>query len=124
MPQAIAWSFSAGGPSGAGASASGSTEGDGIISVSKTFDGGGSETDLALQVDRVANVTMLAISSDVLDGTVTVKGSGAKKKLTGPIVLFGEAVTLFASDLSTIKVHNTSQDKPATVQVLIGMTVA
>ena len=38
------------------------------------------------------------------------------------ILLFGKAVALFASDLTTLTVHNTSVDKAAKISVLIGLT--
>ncbi len=117
MSETITWSLTAGGKSGSAIQTKGASTGDGIVSVSV-------ERDLALQVDKVDNVAFLAISSDLLDGSVTVKADGANASaLSGPILLFGEAVKLFAGDLTTLTVHNTSADKAAKVTVLIGLRV-
>lgn len=58
-------------------------------------------------------------------------GTGAKRQMTGPILLFGAAIKMFATDLSVVKahntkahntrVHNTSADTAATLSILIGM---
>ena len=124
MSETITWSLTAGGKSGSAIQTKGASTGDGIVSVSVDLDAGSAERDLALQVDKVDNVAFLAISSDLLDSSVTVKADGANASaLSGPILLFGEAVKLFAGDLTTLTVHNTSADKAAKVTVLIGLTV-
>lgn len=124
MSETITWSLTAGGTSGSAIQTKGASTGDGIVSVSVDLDVGSAARDLALQVDTVDNVDFLAISSDLLDGSVTVKADGANASaLRGPILLFGDAVKLFAGDLTTLTVHNTSAAKPAKVTVLIGLTV-
>jgi hypothetical protein len=124
MAEKITWSLTAGGSSGSAIQAKGESQGDGIVSVSVDLDAGSAARGLALQVETVGNVGFLAISSDLLDGSVTVKADGANASaLNGPILLFGDAVKLFAGDLTTMPVHNTSSVKPATVRVLIGLTV-
>jgi hypothetical protein len=75
-------------------------------------------------VDDVDKVNFLAISSDLLDGKVLVKADGATATpLTGPLLLPGAAVKLFAEDLTTLTVHNTSLNNSAKLSVLIGLTV-
>ncbi|MFZ7090738.1 hypothetical protein [Primorskyibacter sp. 2E233] len=123
MPESIAWSLSAGGSSGSGISAAGTLLVDASMSVSRSFDAAGAETDVELMIDKVDNVSFLAISSDLNDGKVTVQGTGDKRALTGPIVLFGEAVKLFATDLSVVKVQNTSPDKAAHLTILVGLNI-
>lgn len=124
MSETISWSLTAGGASGSGVNAAGATTGDATVSVSVDLDPAGPERALTLQVDDVDKVSFLAISSSLLDGKVTVKATGAAAtKLTGPILLFGEAVALFASDLTTLTVKNNSADKAAKLSVLIGLTV-
>lgn len=124
MPETISWSLSAGGTSGSAIQASGVSKGDGIVSVSVDLDAGSAARDLTIQVDDVDKVAFLAVSSDLVDGKVTVKpGSGVETALTGPLLLFGAAVKLFATDLSTLTVHNTSTVAAAKLKVLIGLTV-
>lgn len=124
MSETITWSLTAGGTSGSAIQTQGASVGDGIVSVSVDLDAGSDARDLVLQVDTVDNVALLAISSSLLDGSVTVKADGANATaLSGPILLFGEAVTLFAGDLTTLTVHNTSAVTAAKVTVLIGLTV-
>ena len=120
MSETISWSLSA----GASISATGSTPGDATISLSKELDAASGETALTLQVDDVDKVTFLSITADLLDGSVTAKGTGDDAiALTGPMLLFGEAAKLFADDLTTLAVENKSADKKAKLSVLIGLSV-
>jgi hypothetical protein len=122
MSENISWSLTAGGKAGSGINVTGATAGDAIVAASVDLDAGSAERALTFQVDKVDKVTFLAISSDLLDGKVKVKATGSAIELTGPILLFGKAVALFASDLTTLTVHNTSVDKAAMLSVLIGLT--
>jgi hypothetical protein len=121
MSETISWSLTAGGV-GSGINVTGATTGDAIVAASIDLDAGSAERALTLQVDNVDKITFLAISSDLLDGKVKVKATGSDIELSGPILLFGKAVALFASDLTTLTVHNTSVDKAAKLSVLIGLT--
>jgi hypothetical protein len=104
--------------------AAGETAGDATVSVAVTLDAGAGPRDLALQIDDVGKVTFLAISSTLTDGSVGVRaGPGDFTDLTGPILLFGGAVSLFAPDLSTLTVRNESQAEAADLTVLIGLTL-
>jgi hypothetical protein len=124
MTEAITWSVAAGSASSSAINSAGSTQGDATVSVSLKLDAAAAAPRvLALQVDDVTKVTFLAISSSLYDGTVEVKGTGAALKLTGPILLFGAAVALFANDLSALTVQNKSPTKSADFSVLIGMTL-
>lgn len=125
MSEVISWSVAAGSASSSGVNSAGSTEGDATISVSLTLDAdAASARDLSLQVDDVSKVTFLAITSSLNDGSVEVKGTGANAiPLTGPILLFGAAVPLFSTDLTTLSVQNKSPDKEADLSILIGLTL-
>lgn len=124
MPETISWSLTAGGTSGSTIQTKGTSSGDAIVSVTVTLDAGSAERGLTLQVDDVDKVRFLAISTDLYDSKVKVKADGAvATTLTGPILLFGAGVRLFASDLTTLTVHNTSAVDAATLTVLIGLTV-
>jgi hypothetical protein len=124
MSETISWSLVAGGTSGSSIQASAESKGDGIVSVAVDLDAGSAARELTLQVDDVDKVNLLAISCDLIDGKVTVKADGPNATaLTGPILLFGASVKLFAADLTKLTVHNTSSDKKAKLQVLIGLTV-
>jgi hypothetical protein len=124
MTEPVSWSLTAGGASGAGVNAAGQTAGDATVSASLTLEAQTDPRDLALQIDDVAKVTFLAISSTLTDGSVGVRaGPGDFTALTGPILLFGGAVGLFAADLSTLTVQNTSATDTADLTVLIGLTL-
>jgi hypothetical protein len=124
MPESIAWSLTISGTAGSAIQSAGQTTGDGIVSVSVDLEAGSDERALDLQVDDIDRVSFLAVSSSLTDGKVTVKADGpAEIALTGPMLLIGPAAKLFAGDLSTLTVHNTSAADPATVKVLIGLTL-
>lgn len=124
MSETISWSVTAGGPSGTGINAAGATTGDATVSVSIALDPASGERALALQVDDVDKVTFLAVSSDLTDGDVTVRATAVDATaITGPMLMFGDAVKLFASDLTTLTVENESVDTAANLSVLIGLKV-
>ena len=69
----------------------------------------------------MSNITFLAISSSISDGTVEVQADGAAPTpLTGPMILYGDAVGLFAGDLTTLKAQNKHATDEAELSVLIG----
>ncbi|MFW5641212.1 MAG: hypothetical protein ACOCY0_00445 [Roseicyclus sp.] len=125
MSEAISWSVTANGASGGSASAVGSTEGDATVSATVRLEPAMSAVrDLAFQVETGSAVTFLAITSSLNDGSVQVTPAGGSAiAMSGPILLVGAAVSLFAGDLGTIGVQNTSADRPATFSVLIGLTL-
>jgi hypothetical protein len=82
----------------------------------------GSPTNLTLQLDDVDKITFLGIVPSLTDGSVEVQAdSAAPTVMTGPMMLFGAAVKLFASDLTTLKAQNKHANKAATLNVLIGL---
>lgn len=124
MLQNLSWSFSAGSPGGA-INTSGNTATDAVISASIELGAAmGAAQNIALQVDDVDKVAFLAISSSLNDGKVEIQGTGANATIvTGPLILYGNAVSLFADDLTTLKVQNKSADKDAILSILIGLNV-
>jgi hypothetical protein len=125
MAQNISWTYSADN-SGGGINASGSTIVDAVISASVDLDAAmAQKKDLALQVDDVSKVAFLVIASSLYDGKVEIQATGTNPTaLAGPLILYGAAVGLFASDLTTLKVQNKSAQTAATLSILIGLTVA
>lgn len=81
--------------------------------------------DFNLQIANTDGVVVFAIMSSLLDGTVSVRATLADATpLTGPLVLYGEAVTMFASDLSTLRVQNEHPTETAQIKVMIGRALS
>jgi hypothetical protein len=123
MPQNFSWSFTGGAPSGVGVNNSGAIDVDAITSAGVTLvKAMGADRDLDLQIDDVAKVAFFVLTSSLNDGSVEVKADTATRtKLTGPIVLYGEAVKLFAGDLDKISLRNTSTTDAAEIEILMGL---
>lgn len=123
MSEKITWSFTAGASSGAGLTSNGSIDAGATMSLTETLDANMTGTrDLMLQLDTAASIVFLAVESSVSDGTVEVQADGATAtKLTGPLVLVGNAVGLFANDLTTLKAQNKHTTEEAVLSVLIGL---
>jgi hypothetical protein len=122
MPQKFSWSFSGGSPSGAGVNNGGSLEIDAITSAGVTLvKNMGADRDLALQIDDVEKLAFFIMTSSLNDGSVDVKtDSATRTKLTGPLILYGEAIKLFAGDLQTISLKNSSANDAADITILMG----
>jgi len=122
MPQKFSWSFSGGAPSGAGVNNGGSLEIDAITSAGVTLvKNMGADRDLALQIDDVEKLAFFIMTSSLNDGSVDVKtDSATRTKLTGPLILYGEAIKLFAGDLQTISLKNSSAIDAADITILMG----
>ena len=125
MPSRISWSNSVASDGGASVSGRGDIIIDTATSVTVTLDPATVAAEaLDLQVADPSGVAVLAIFSDVMDGSLTVKATlGSATALTGPLVLFGAAVTMFATDLTTLNVQNNHATDEATLEILIGRTV-
>jgi hypothetical protein len=123
MAETISWSFIAASSSGAGVRSNGVRPAGGTTSASIQLDANmGSATTLMLQLDKVDNIAFFGIAPSLTDGSVEVQaGSGTLTKLTGPLMLFGGAVKLFASDLTTLKAQNKHTTETATLSFLIGL---
>lgn len=126
MSQLLSWSFSAGSPGGAGVNASGAVETEAIVTAEIDLDANmGAAQELALQVDDVAKVDFMIVTSTLSDGKVELQADGAAATpVTGPLVLFGGAVELFAGDLTTLSVQNKSPTDAAKLSILIGLKLA
>jgi hypothetical protein len=122
MPQKFSWSFSGGSPSGAGVNNGGSLEIDAITSAGVTLvKNMPADRDLALQIDDVEKLAFFVMTSSLNDGSVDVKADSATRtKLTGPLILYGEAIKLFAGDLQTISLKNSSATDAADITILMG----
>ncbi|MBL8651917.1 MAG: hypothetical protein JNL35_16130 [Sphingopyxis sp.] len=122
MPQKFSWSFNGGSPAGAGVNNGGSLEVDAITSAGVTLAKAmGADRDLALQIDDVDKLAFFIMTSSLNDGSVDVKTDGAARtKLSGPLILYGEAIKLFAGDLQTISLKNSSATTAADITILMG----
>jgi hypothetical protein len=121
MPQKFSWSFSGGTPSGAGANNGGSVEVDAITSAGVTLAKASADRALALQIDDVEKLEFFILTSSLNDGSVDVKADTATRtKITGPLILYGEAIKLFAGDLQTLTLKNASATDAADITILMG----
>ncbi|WP_020588510.1 hypothetical protein [Desulfobacter curvatus] len=76
--------------------------------------------DLDLQLADAGKLSVLGIRSSLYDGKVEVTSNGNTYKLTGPLLLFGDLITRFSSDLSTLSLENTDAGKTVELKILIG----
>ena len=122
MSDTISWSFTVGAASGAGLDMAGALATEAATSATIDLEPAmGAQSSLALQLADVSKLNFLAISCTVLDGAVEVQADGAAvTKLTGPLILFGDGIKLFAGSLATLKVQNKHATEAATLSVLIG----
>ncbi|CAN5379525.1 hypothetical protein BH10PSE14_BH10PSE14_42350 [soil metagenome] len=123
MPQSYSWSYSGGSPSGAGVNIDGSVDADAIVAAGvQLAKNMAADRDLALQIDDVDKLAFLVLASSLYDGSVEVKADTATRtKLTGPLILYGPAVKLFAGDLDKISLKNSSATDVADIQILMGL---
>jgi len=123
VTQILSWSFNAGAPSGVGVNTSGSASVDAVTSAAITLDANmQAPEDLALQIDDVGKVAFLVLTSSLTGSEVEVKADGAAvTRLGGPLVLFGDAVKLFAGNLGKLSIQNKSADKKAEIAILLGL---
>ena len=75
--------------------------------------------ELDLQLDDVDKLDFLLVSSSDYDTKVEVKGDASVVKLTGPLLLFGDSIKLFATSLDKLTIQNKS-DKETELQIIIG----
>ncbi|HMO76216.1 MAG TPA: hypothetical protein PKD99_09690 [Sphingopyxis sp.] len=122
MPQKFLWSLGGNVPGGAGVNAGGTEEVDAITSAEvQLAEGVSTDRELALQIDDVDKLAFFILTSSLNDGSVEVETDTATRtKLTGPVILFGEAIKLFAGDLDKIKLKNASATTAADIRILMG----
>lgn len=124
MPDSISWSFNAVSSSGGANKSSGKTDADATLTATKKVKKTNGNEALKFQLDTATSIAFLAVTSTFYDTKVTVKADGAAETpLNGPLVLYGGGLALFAADLSTLTVKNTSSTD-AEVSVLIGLNLA
>jgi hypothetical protein len=126
MPDSISWSFNAVSSSGGTAKSTGKTDADATLSATKKVKKTNGNEALKFQLDTASSIAFLAVTSTFYHANLTIKASGAgatEVPLTGPFVLHGGALALFAADLTTLTVKNTSSTD-AEVTVLIGLNLA
>lgn len=126
MPETVSWSISVGASSGAGLASHGALGAEAATFAKVDLDAAmPAATDLALQIADTGGIVFFAVSASRNDGSVTVQGDGAAPTpLTGPLILFGEAVGLFAGDLTALKAQNTHATEAATLTILIGRALS
>jgi hypothetical protein len=122
MADTITWSVNAAASSGAGGKASGKTSVDAVVAANATLEPAmAAAQDLALQIDDTDKVLFFSVTSTLNDGKVKIKADADEIEVTGPLVLHGDAVGLFAGDLGTLSVQNTSTDTAADLSIMIGL---
>lgn len=121
LVDSVSWSFTVGASSGAGFSSNGKHDVEATTSAVVALEANmNAPTDLSLQLADVEKIAFLAIGSSLADGSVEVKADGADAvAMTGPLILFGKAVKLFAGDLATLSVQNKHATKEAKLTLLI-----
>ena len=122
MPDSIAWSFNATASTGGTSKAAGKTAADAVLIVRKTVPDAFDDA-LNLQIDTADKIAFLALTSSVYDADLTVNGGVAAVKLTGPLVLHGNAVTLFTTDLGELEVKNATGGD-VELSILLGFDIA
>jgi hypothetical protein len=122
MPDSIAWSFNATASTGGTSKASGKTAADAVLVVRKTIPDTFDDA-LTLQLETADKIAFMAMTSSVYDPDLTVKAGGATVKLTGPLVLHGNAVALFSEDLGALEVKNTTGGD-VELSILVGYDIA
>jgi hypothetical protein len=77
----------------------------------------------SLQLETADKIGFLALTSSVYDPDLTIKAGGGTVKLTGPLVLHGDAVALFSEDLGALEVKNTTGGD-VELSILVGFDIA
>lgn len=122
MPDSISWNFNAAASAGGAVKSSGKTNADAVLVLRKTIDAG-AEDEIALQLETAEKISFLSLTSSVNTGEIEVKAGGDAVKVTGPLVLYGDAVKLFSADLGTLEVKSAAAG-PAELSILIGLDVS
>ena len=118
MSDKLFWSLNTGSPGG-GVADSGSLEVEAVTSASVTVDAGAT-MELAFQLEDVTKIGMLLVKGSTYGGTLRVSAGGSEVVLTGPLILYGDAIALFSDSLGTVTVANDAVDS-ADVDVLLGL---
>lgn len=122
MPESIAWSFNATASTGGTCKGAGKTPADAVMIVRKTI-ADQFDDPLSLQLETADKIAFLALTSSVYDADLTVNGGVTAVKLTGPLVLHGNAVALFTTDLGELEVKNVTGGE-VELSILLGFDIA
>lgn len=122
MPDSIAWSFNATASTGGTCKAAGKTPADAVMIVRKTIPDTFDDP-LSLQLETADKIAFLALTSSVYDAELTVNGGVTAVALTGPLVLHGNAVALFTTDLGELEVKNVTGGE-VELSILLGFDIA
>lgn len=116
----VSWSVNVGSPTSGAVGDAGEFDVEGLFRTTITLPANmGAPTVLALQLADVSKIDVLMVSSTVYAGGVAVKGDASAVQMTGPLLLYGGAITQFTTSLDSLALQNTSAED-AEVQVLIG----
>jgi len=81
---------------------------------------------LNIQLADVTKLSFLAVKSSLYGEKVKVKAAGNNAPeiaLSGPLVMFGDAIGLLGTSLATLTVTNDDAATAAEVDILIGSTL-
>ena len=122
MAESIAWSFNATASTGGSTKSASKTFADAVLIVRKTVPDEFDEA-LNLQMETAEKIAFLALTSSVYDAALTVNGGVKEVALTGPLVLHGNAVALFTTELGELEVKNATGEE-VELSILIGFDIA
>ena len=127
MPESLAWSLSAGAVGGS-IGDSGKLDVEATTAASVTVDAAvdtntPTARELTFQLADVANIALLVVKASNYSGQVTLQAAGQdapEVDMTGPLVLFGDGVTLFGDSLATLTITNADDTAAVDVEILLG----
>ena len=104
--------------SGIAIGSGGSTDSNAATSIPLVLE---PETDitLALQLADTTKIDVFCIVSSTYDGSIEITTDGNTFKLSGPLLLYGQLVGHFSSDLSSLTIENKSTTETANLKILI-----
>lgn len=76
--------------------------------------------DMDLQLADADKLNVIGISASVYNGKIELTSNGNTYRLTGPLLLFGDLITRFSSDLSTLSIENKDAVQKTELKILIG----
>ena len=122
MPDSISWNFNAVTRLGAYTKTAGSTDADAVLVARQTVKKK-TTANIDLQIADVAKARFFSLTSIPYDEQIVVTHTGGDIHLTGPLVLYGDAIKLFNTSLSTVEIKNNS-DGDAEISIMIGLVTA
>ncbi|QQS11593.1 MAG: hypothetical protein IPK81_18775 [Rhodospirillales bacterium] len=86
----------------------------------------GATAQIDLQLGDLAQVRAFALRCNVMNGSVSVKGSGAAAaafKITGPVILFGEAIGVVFGSLAYLMVDAIAATQDVVIDIIAAYDV-